>query len=87
LPLCDRSAKLQAGITRLADAADRHQACVAARALLSASEVALSDNPWWRVHRAAFAVITTVCDQQIATQRTEAGSVSEVGTSDGRRTS
>src|SRR5829696_7641665 len=53
LPVCDRSAKLVAGLTRLANAADTPAAYAAARALLVASELALAEDPWFRFHRAA----------------------------------
>jgi hypothetical protein len=62
LPQCDRSAKLHGRIGRLVDAADTHQACVAARELVSATTLALSDDPWWRVHGAAIDMLGTVCE-------------------------
>src|SRR5215204_3865890 len=53
LPLCDRSAKLIAALTRLAEAADKPAAYAAARALLAASELALAEDPWFRFYRTA----------------------------------
>jgi hypothetical protein len=62
LPLCDRSAKLNAAVTRLAHAADKPQACAAARALLTAAELALHEDPWVRFHAAATEAVATLCE-------------------------
>ena len=62
LPVCDRSAKLNAAITRVANAADKPAACAAARALLAASELALEQDPWFRFHQTATEVAATLCE-------------------------
>ena len=61
LPICDRGAKLSAGLTRLANASDKPAACEAARALLTASEGALEEDPWFRFHRAASEAVAALC--------------------------
>ena len=62
LPGCHRSAKVDAAVTRLADAADKTAACVAARALLAVSKQALEEDPWFRFHRAATEAVATLCE-------------------------
>jgi len=62
LPVCHRSAKVDAAVTRLADAADKTAACVAARALLAVSTQALEEDPWFRFHRAATEAVATLCE-------------------------
>jgi hypothetical protein len=61
LPVCDRAAKLDAALTRLANAEDKPAACEAARALAAASQLALEDDPWFRFHRAANEAVATLC--------------------------
>lgn len=61
LPVCDRSAKLFAALTKLAGAADQAAACAAARRLVSASSLALAEDPWDRFHRAAMQAEATLC--------------------------
>ncbi len=53
LPVCDRAAKLHAGLHRIVDAADAAQAEAGARSLVDASQRALRDDPWMRFHEAA----------------------------------
>ena len=62
LPICDRSATLHAGVTRLANAADKPAACAAARALATAAEQALEEDPWFRFHHAATEAVATLCE-------------------------
>jgi len=62
LPVCDRSARLHAAVNRLADASDRTTACVAARAVVTASKLALDNDPWFRFHRAAADAVATLCE-------------------------
>jgi hypothetical protein len=62
LPVGDLSARLNAALTRLADAADKPAACAAARALLRASELALEEDPWFRFHGAATKAVATLCE-------------------------
>ena len=62
LPICDRSAKLNAAVTRLANAADKPAACAAARALHLASARALEEDPWFRFHHAATEAVATLCE-------------------------
>jgi len=53
---------VDAAVTRLADAADKTAACVAARALLAVSKQALEEDPWFRFHRAATEAVATLCE-------------------------
>ena len=62
LPVCDRAAKLSAGLDRLSNATDKSAACEASRALLTASEQALEEDPWFRFHQAATAAAATLCE-------------------------
>ena len=61
LPVCDRSAKLFAALTQLAEAGDAATACAAARRLVLASSLALDEDPWVRFHRAASQANATLC--------------------------
>ena len=62
LPVCDRSAELNAAVARLAGAVDKPAACVAARAVLAASKLVLEQNPWFRFHQAATEAVATLCE-------------------------
>jgi hypothetical protein len=62
LPVCARSAKLNAAISRLTNAPNKPAACAAARALLGESELALEADPWFRFHRAATEAVATLCE-------------------------
>lgn len=53
LPVCDRAAKLHAGLHRVAEAVDIAQAQAGARSLVEASQQALLEDPWMRFHDAA----------------------------------
>jgi len=60
LPVCDRAAKLHAIMMRISDAPDSMHARDSVAALVDASELAVSEDPWRRFHLAALHVAAAV---------------------------